>query len=349
MIHENSENFNSDFQSLFHDDISKTKFIVENLKKIGISESEIRTNESLKLHSTFKIGGNALVFLSVQSAEQLFSVLSFAKSSGVPYFVLGGGSNVVFADDGFPGIVISTQKLCDISLSFCSDSQKISPLTENSSPSECLVCCGAGAAMSQFVSFCTENNLSGAEEFAGLPGTVGGAVYMNARCFDKSISDILVSSEYLAAPAFGGEFSLQKKEFSAGEWDYKKSPFQSNGGVIVSAVFRLKKCIDSTEIDKKCTHFISERKNRGHFKYPSAGSVFKNNRNFGAPSGKLIDDVGLKGVKIGGAQIAPWHGNFIVNTGNATAEDVRALVDLAIEKVRERTGFTLECEIIFVS
>lgn len=323
----------------------------EDIKKIGF-EGDVKFDEQLSRHTTFKIGGAARVFLSVQSAEQLFSVLSFAKSSGVPYFVLGGGSNVVFADDGFSGIVISTQKLCDISFSACSDSHKIFPLTENLSPSECLVCCGAGAAMSQFVSFCTENNLSGAEEFAGLPGTVGGAVYMNARCFDKSISDILVSSEYLAAPASGGEFSLQKKEFSAGEWDYKKSPFQSNGGVIVSAVFRLKKRdgrIDNTEIAKKCTHFVSERKNRGHFKYPSAGSVFKNNRNFGAPSGKLIDEAGLKGVKIGGAQIAPWHGNFIINTGNATAKDVRALVDLVIEKVRERTGFTLECEIIFVS
>lgn len=424
MIHENSEKFKTDLECALSDKITVFAGL---LKKSGF-EGDVKFDEQLSGHTTFKIGGAARVFLTPTNIDSLFSAVALATEHELPYFVLGGGSNVVFADDGFAGVVISTKKLVGVSLfQAASQNPQLSDFSESgaalrAAPSElnsaiaekssasraaseitsvssapcetdCLVRCGAGASMAEFVSFCTENALSGAEEFAGLPGSVGGAVFMNARCFDKSVSDILVSIEYIDAPAPASEKNPQTANvpangaelrsapsesvpasasphvlsFSESEWGYKKSPFQNTRRVITAATFRLRRSESeknsapanasasseqispSEQIASRCAYFVSERKKRGHFDAPSAGSVFKNDRAFGVPSGKLVDDAGLRGTQIGGAQIAPWHGNFIINTGGATAADVRALVDLATEKVKERTGFTMESEIIFVN
>ncbi len=183
-----------------------------------------------------------------------------------------------------------------------------------------LVTCQAGTPMSAFVSFCTKHNLSGAEEFAGLPGTVGGAVYMNARCFEKSISDILYQTSFFTLQKSGKTKNFTQK-FDASQWAYKKSPFQTSPDtaqdqkIILSATFVLtkKSPADHEKIEKAYKEFIAQRLDKGHFKFPSAGSVFKNNRDFGKPSDKLIDECGLEGLQIGGAQIAPFHGNFIIN------------------------------------
>ena len=175
---------------------------------------------------------------------------------------------------------------------------------------------------------------------------------MNARCFDRSISDILHSTTHIEYQ--NDKAKIVEKPFNASDWDYKKSPFQSddqkNQRYITQATFRLTRAgADSHDrIASDCKKYIAERVNKGHFKYPSAGSVFKNNHAFGAPSGKLIDECGLKGTKIGGAQIAPFHGNFIINVDHAKASDVRQLVQLAQKKVKEKFGFDLEPEIIFL-
>ena len=136
------------------------------------------------------------------------------------------------------------------------------------------------------------------------------------------------------------------------EWAYKKSPFQSFRSLILSVVFRVEAVGMSGDNERAIRleneGFREDRRNKGHFRAPSAGSVFKNDRRFGKPSGQLIDEAGLKGLVVGGAQIAPWHGNFIINTGSATAGDIKALVERARTAVMERTGFTLETEIIFV-
>lgn len=199
--------------------------------------------------------------------------------------------------------------------------------------------------MSSVVDFCTEHVLSGLEVFAGIPGTAGGALYMNTRCFNVSVSDVLVSAEYLDPD------SLEQipYRFSAADWEYKKSPFQSTGRIITKAVFKATQLPETAKdgIETKCRSYISERVNKGHFRYPSAGSVFRNNRTFGKPSGEIIDEAGLCGYRIGGAQVAPWHGNFIINSGNATETDIRTLVDYIINTVKEKTGFTLQPEIIF--
>ena len=290
-------------------------------------KGRILFSETMANHTTFRIGGPAPLFIEPFDVPSLCFTLSVLKADAVPYFVLGGGSNIVVSDKGFEGAVVSMSALCDIEAA-----------------DEC-VACGAGASVSSVVSFCTEYALSGIETFAGLPGSAGGAVCMNARCFDVSVSDILSEVRYID----GSTLKEKTYRFNAADWDYKISPFQNTQRIVTRAFFKTKKLSEDkkNEIAERCRAYAAERNAKGHFKFPSAGSVFKNNRAFGKPSGKIIDEAGLKGMRSGGAQIAPWHGNFIVNTGGATAKDVRDLVDRIVEIVRQKTGFTLECEILF--
>ena len=290
-------------------------------------KGRILFSETMANHTTFRIGGPAPLFIEPFDVPSLRFTLSVLKTAAVPYFVLGGGSNIVVSDKGFEGAVVSMSALCHIE----ADGE--------------YVAAGAGASVSSVVSFCTEHALSGLEPFAGLPGSAGGAVYMNARCFDVSVSDILSEVRYIDCE------TLEEKtyRFSASDWDYKISPFQNTLRIVTCAVFKTRRLSEDKkgEIAERCKAYVAERSTKGHYKFPSAGSVFKNNRAFGKPSGKIIDEAGLKGMRSGGAQVAPWHGNFIVNTGGATAADVRALADRIVEIVRQKTGFTLECEILF--
>ena len=309
---------------------------------LKIAKIPFTENEALAPKSTFKVGGTARLFITPQTPEQLESTISAVRSAELPYFVTGGASNVVYPDGIYEGAIISTQGIKEI----------IYDPDEITSDGSVLVTCQCGVPMAAFVDFCTRKNLTGAEQFAGLPGTVGGAVYMNARCFDRSISDILYSTTHLQ---YKGDKAQQiELPFDSKDWDYKISPFQStkdkNQLYITHATFRHTPAGASAHdrITADCKKYIAERVNKGHFKYPSAGSVFKNNHAFGAPSGKLIDNCGLKGLTCGGAQIAPFHGNFIINTGSATAADIKSLVSQAQKAVYEKFGFNLEPEIIFI-
>ncbi len=281
-------------------------------------------NEPLKDKTTFKIGGNAAFFAQPSDVESLIFLLQEAKNLNVPIFILGGGSNLVISDDGLDALVIST-----LGLNFCKHDSDI-------------LSCGAGCTFEKITQFCIENSISGLENFAGLPGTTGGAVFMNARCYEVSVSDVLHSVKYIDST----DYSVKTYEFNLNDWDYKKSPFQNTKNIVIEVNFNVKKG-DKTLIAKKSASFIKDREEKGHFKFPSAGSVFKNNRNFGKPSGKIIDEAGLRGISVGDAQVAPWHGNFIINNGNASANDVFNLVKNIQQKVEEKTGFFLECEIIF--
>ena len=324
--------------------MSMINFLASMLKTAKIPFKE---NEPLAPKSTFKVGGTARLFIMPETPEQLESTISAARSSELPFFVTGGASNVVYPDGTYEGAIISTQAIKEIF--FDPD--------ETTADGSVLVTCQCGVPMAAFVDFCTKKNLSGAEQFAGLPGTVGGAVYMNARCFDRSVCDILYSTTHIEYQ--GEKAKSVEMPFNANEWEYKKSPFQAhitedgsqtNQRYITQVTFRLTPAGASAHdrIAADCKKYIAERVDKGHFKYPSAGSVFKNNHAFGAPSGKLIDDCGLKGLTIGGAQIAPFHGNFIINTNHATADDIHKLVERAQSAVKEKFGFTLEPEIIFI-
>ena len=347
------------FESL---DSLKTE-LEHSLKYNGI----VLLDEPIAPKTTFKIGGNAPLYCEPKDFNSLIFLIATLKEKNIPHFILGLGSNVVVSDKGFDGAVICTSRLSAIEtipvpiiesaepatlLSSDANAKRLSKESQESKgtqyekniPHPIDVSCESGTSIASFVNFCKKNAIANAEEFAGLPGSVGGAVYMNARCFDKSISDILKSVFFLNMQTLKTETYL----FSASDWDYKKSPFQKKDAVILRATFSLVKHDAQKErIAEKCRTYIQQRVEKGHFEFPSAGSVFKNNRDFKSPSGKLIDECGLCGLKIGGAQIAPWHGNFIINTGNACAKDVRALVELIANEVKKQKGFELSPEIIF--
>jgi UDP-N-acetylmuramate dehydrogenase len=190
-----------------------------------------------------------------------------------------------------------------------------------------------------------EAGLSGLEFLAGMPGSIGGAVWMNARCYGQEIADALCETEII-------DFSDTKPEpqrlpAHKSEFGYKFSPFQNRDVLILSAAFQLTP--DSEEkIRAEMDAHRADRTAKGHYRSPSAGSVFKNNTKFGKPSGQIIDELGLCGLRKGGAQVAPWHGNMIINTGGASASDIRALIDEVAAQVKAGTGFVLEPEVLFV-
>jgi UDP-N-acetylmuramate dehydrogenase len=228
----------------------------------------------------------------------------------------------VFPDGDFARVVVATEKLDALAVTGTQ------------------LHCGAGCKMDSIIRYCAEHKLGGLEEFSGLPGTVGGAVYMNARCYDKQVSEALTQVEFV-----GGECQV-----NPADWGYKKSPFQGSGRVILGASFAVSQLTEE-EVKasvEKAAGFRADREKKRHFDYPSAGSVFKNNHEFGKPSGMIIDEAGLRGYRIGGAQVAPWHGNIIINTGNATSADIRALADYVAKTVFVKFGFRLEPEIVFL-
>ena len=307
-------------------------------KKIGLF-----FEEELSARSSFKIGGKAALLIEPGDEEALAFALTEIRNAKIPYFVLGGGTNVLFDDSGFDGIVVSTKKLSGISLAQ-DDGAK--------NGGKAIIRAAAGESVAALVSFAQEKGLTGLEEFAGLPGTVGGAVYMNARCFDREMSEVAAKITWLEwtdnaqAQDGAGAFRVKSAVFAPSDWAYKKSPFTGTGRVVLSAEFIVQKG-DKASIAQKAAAFIQERKDKGHYKFPCAGSVFKNNRAFGRPTGKIIDELGLKGERRGGAQIAPFHGNIIINAGGASSADVRALVDLCKARAKEKFGIELEEEIIF--
>lgn len=332
--------------------------IVENFKKSQFFKGSVLFDEPLSLHTTMKVGGKAKAFVLPEDPTSAAFVFYECHRLGVQVYGMGGGSNLVVNDQGFDGVVVCSDLMNGISLQ---DSGELS------GTGDVYMVCGAGVPTDSLAKWCAEEGIWGMENFAGLPGSVGGACFMNARCYDTSISDHIVWAKYidlekLYSIEIGTEGELSPEQIESTvilyhnvetDWDYKHSPFMDRKCYVVEACFkgtRTEGDLEKTRelLREKDSQFVEDRRAKGHFKAPSAGSVFKNNRSFGKPSGKLVDEAGLKGVSVGGAQVAPWHGNIIINNGNATAEDIRSLVKIVQDKVRETSGFDLECEIIFV-
>lgn len=307
----------------------------ENELKSSGFVGKILENEMMKNHTTMKVGGKADLFLLPEDEHSLIYAVNLASKSKIPFYVVGGGSNLIFDDGGFRGIVVCTKVLSGLDVS--------------SSENEIFLKCGAGEKSSDMSEFCTKNLLGGFESFAGLPGSVGGAVFMNARCYGDEFSNHVKNVRYLDLE----DLKVKNYDFGRNDWSYKKSPFQDGKKIILSVVLcgikKLEKGSDEAKKSEETAQKnLENRRSKGHFDFPSAGSVFKNNHGFGKPSGAIIDECGLKGLQIGGAQVAPWHGNFIINKRNATASDIKNLVQEIQKKVKEKTGFSLESEVIFV-
>jgi UDP-N-acetylmuramate dehydrogenase len=287
-------------------------------------DGRLQEGEILSGHTSFRIGGPADLFVVPRTPEEAARVVTLCARESVPCFLLGGGTNILVSDKGVRGVVV------DLTL--------LSGLRAEGT----LVTARGGTPVSALAEFALSKGLAGMEFAYALPGSVGGAVWMNARCYEREISDVLEFVDYLDAGT--GERRLPVRR---GEWEYKVSPFQRMRGVILQAGFRLAPG-NPRQIEDLMQEHKQDREKKGHFLFPCAGSVFKNNRAFGAPTGVIVDSLGLKGRRSGGAQVAPFHGNIIVNTGGATARDVLALIELVEDEVRRRRGFQLEREVLLV-
>ena len=307
----------------------------------------VRFDEPMSAHTTFRVGGPADLYVEPSSRDELASLIGFFTDAGVPVSILGGGSNLLVSDRGIRGAVLSLAAFNLV--------ERLEMQSASSPAAECLVRAGSGASMKDLTEWCCLHSISGLERFAGLPGSVGGAVFMNARCYDISVSDVFFQAEVLYFRE--GRCTLETRLLDTSVWGYKHSPFQTRTGsdplvlgpdteIILSATFRVHSG-DAGNIREQMDSFIADREQKGHFRFPSAGSMFKNNHAFGKPSGRIIDEAGLRGFCVGDAQVAPWHGNIVINAGNARASDLRRLVDEVRRRVREQTGFDLEPEVIF--
>jgi UDP-N-acetylmuramate dehydrogenase len=284
----------------------------------------LQEDEILSGHTSFRIGGPADLFIVPQTLEEAALIATLCARESVPCHVLGGGTNILVSDKGVRGVVI------DLTL--------LSGLQAEGT----LVTAFGGTPVSALAEFALSKGLAGMEFAYALPGSVGGAVWMNARCYEREVSDVLEFVDYLDA-----DIGQRRLPMRRDAWEYKVSPFQGMRGVILQAGFRLAPG-DPRRLEDLMQEHRQDREKKGHFLFPCAGSVFKNNRAFGAPTGVIVDSLGLKGRRIGGAQVAPFHGNIIVNTGGATARDVLALIELVEDEVRRRRGFQLEREVLLV-
>ena len=321
------------------------------------SPPSVRYNEPMSRHITFKTGGRADVW--VRPPKDIFPLyaarlLKAAGEEGVPVFILGAGANIVVSDNGIRGIVLDTGAFRGIGKREereavpgyakppLGEDEKFETLKARRERPVFSVSVLAGTSVDGLTSRLADRGLSGMEFLAGMPGSVGGAVWMNARCYEKSVSDVLVETEILDE-----DFQRQIVPFRAEDFSYKRSPFQNRKVLILSARFAVQ-FRSSGEIRRENASYRRDRSDKGHYRFPSAGSAFKNNRAFGESTGRIIDQLGLRGLNIGGAQIAPWHGNIIINTGNATAKDIKVLMNEVARRVKEQRGFELESEILFV-
>ncbi|TVR67348.1 MAG: UDP-N-acetylmuramate dehydrogenase [Spirochaetaceae bacterium] len=279
-------------------------------------------------YTTFRVGGPAEVLAHPRNVEELARLVRFQKEAGVPLTVLGGGANVVVSDRGIRGLVVHTGKLHGIR-------------HEGTT-----LYVAAGTPISEAAAYAADHDLGGLAFIYAMPGSTGGAIWMNARCYDGEIAPILEKTRYLSLEEHDfctvGTYQTRREEFG-----YKISPFQRGTRVILEATFRLTPGRRSLLWEEMRDH-EEDRRRKGHFLAPCAGSIFKNNRAFGAPSGRIIDQLGLRGRQHGGARVSDLHGNIIVNHGNATAREIRELVEYVQQQVELERGIRLEPEILFL-
>lgn len=277
-------------------------------------------NEKLCKHTIFGIGGKAKYFWVVRSEKDFLEGLEFSRKEKIPFFVLGGGSNILVSDEGFKGLVVKNEN--DWTKKLDKDFWEV----------------GSGTNLKHLIDFATDQNLSGLEGLSGIPGTVGGAIVGNAGTEGNFISDVLESIRVLTGN--GEIFKIDQKD---ADFSYRSSRFQKSGEIILSARIKLEK-LEKEEIERKIESTISIRKNQP--KGRSAGCIFKNpEKGF---AGWYLDHAGLKGAQIGGAKISKKHANFIINVGGAKSSDVLQLIHLCKEKVREKFGVGLEEEIVLL-
>ena len=296
--------------------------IIYNLAQV--LNCDARRNEPMNRHTSFKIGGNADTYVKADDLSTLATIIKECVESDIDYIILGNGSNVLISDDGYRGVVIRLD----------GEFRKMSLIDDTT------IYCGAGASLASLCKFALNSGLSGLEFAWGIPGTVGGAVFMNAGAYDGEMKNVVHSVSHLTPD--GGIGRCEKDGLQMG---YRTSVYRSNKCIITGVTLKLKKA-DPEHIRAKMDDFMNRRSSKQPLEFPSAGSVFK--RPEGAYAGALIEQCGLKGKCHGGAQVSEKHAGFIINKSNATANDVKSLIREVQTKVYDETGYNLECELIIL-
>jgi len=281
-------------------------------------EFDILENEPMAKYTSFKIGGNAEVLARPKTTDELAKIWQTCRQHDIPFTILGDGTNVLVSDEGIKGVVVLTNKMSSITI----DGNKITAT--------------AGVRLAKLAEEACKAGLAGLEFASGIPGTVGGAVYMNAGAYGHDISNVCESVK-IQTPAEAVIQPVEQMQFG-----YRKSKVQQGNQLVLEATFKLTQG-DPTKIREEMTSLNNRRRESQPLDYPSAGSTFK--RPEGYFAGKLIQDSGLKGFQIGGAQVSEKHAGFVINKGNATAKDVKDLIEAVRQKVHENFGVWLEPEI----
>lgn len=296
--------------------------ITDFINKLNSCKIEYIENEPMSRHTTFKIGGECDVFVKVKNITELKNVILFASECSVPYFVLGKGSNLLVSDLGVDGAVISLDGMNSVTVN-----------------GDTLIC-EAGSSLRSVCLAAQKAALSGLEFAYGIPGTVGGALYMNAGAYGGEMSQVTVSATVLNQNGELAEILLPDMQLG-----YRTSVFKSNNAVIVSVTLKLNSG-NAKEIKAKMNDFYSRRRDKQPLEYASAGSTFK--RPEGYFAGALIEKNNLKGFGVGDAQVSEKHAGFVINRGNATACDVLSVIKYVQKTVKASDGVELEPEVIFI-
>lgn len=295
----------------------------ESLKKINALDL-VSFGEPMSAHCTFRCGGPADLFGRPRTPAEVASLAAWARAEGWPVLVIGGGANILPADRGIRGLVIDLSGLA---------AWQVDGST---------VRAGAGLPVSELSARCADHGLGGLDFIYAMPGSTGGAIYMNARCYDHEISQVLSGVSYLDEELRPCRLDPAEHRFA-----YKDTPFMHRDWIILEGTFSLQPAAPR-ELWQHMKELEADRRKKGHFALPCAGSVFKNNHAFGQPSGKIIDSLGLRGTCLNGARISDQHANIMVNAGGARAADLKALMDLVRDKVRQAYGHELEPEVVLV-
>ncbi len=284
-------------------------------------DCDIKYNEPLCRHTTFKVGGPCIAMVFVNSSESLSKLISYCLNNEISYLVIGNGSNLLVDDRGFNGILFKfSDTMQEIKLVDCKTIKAY-----------------AGCQLSKLSHFAMENSLTGLEFAWGIPGTVGGATYMNAGAYGGEMKQVIKSVEAISADGDLVEIIPDENTFS-----YRHSVFQDNQMIVTAVCFSLEKG-DKSQIKAYMDDLMCKRKDKQPVEFPSAGSTFK--RPEGAFAAALIEQCGLKGTSCGGAEVSTKHSGFIINKGNATCKDILNLIDVVKKEVLQKTGFSLECEV----
>lgn len=296
--------------------------VIQALRKF-VPEENICLQESMASHTTFRIGGLADCFVQLENTEQLIKVQKYLSQVGMPFFILGNGSNLLVSDAGFRGVILQI-------------GPKMSKVTVEGN----VIVAQAGASMAQIARTAMEHELAGMEFASGIPGTIGGGVVMNAGAYGGELSQIVTQVNVV-----NSEGEIMELDNETMEFGYRTSTIRNNPFTVTEVILRLEKG-DRQQIRERMEELAARRREKQPLEYPSAGSTFK--RPAGYYAGQLIMEAGLRGFQCGGAKVSDKHCGFVINTGNATAEDVRTLIREIQTRVKDQFNVNLETEVLFL-